>query len=1001
MGRPPVFTARESPVSRPRPSSPAACAEVLEARALLTAAPFVGAPAADGGPVAELRDTFRLNSREDARHTIYLDFDGHATTDPFWTVDNGDRDFATPEYSRDGRDGFSAADLKAIQEIWRRVTEDFLPFDVNVTTEDPGAEALRRRGSGDRAWGVRAVVGGDGAWFDRSGGTTGVAGLDTFDSTRDREAFIFPDLVVGDPQVVAEIISHEVGHTLGLDHDGDAFTDYHAGRGRGATGWAPIMGAGEARELSQWSRGSYSGADNRQDDLRIITTRNGFGYAADDHAGAARGATAVKARGTRVGELATGVIGASDDADAFTFRTAGGRATLRVEVSELGANLDAKLELFDARGRLVGESDPAGELGAELKLNLAAGTYTAVVSGVGNANSSGDDYGSLGWFSLSGLFRNVGSAQAGPGVAVTAQRTLTTSEGGKTAKFRVRLTERPDYRVTLLIESADRSEGRPRVHRVVFLPDDWRRRRTVVVEGRDDRGADGDVRYRIKLKPLLSRDADYAGVNAEDLRAVNNDDDAGDRRRSFNTAAAGRAEARRTRRPKKRPAPFSTAAVASPAARPPPGTTTIMPTGRNRGSSPPPTDSSQRTSRPSAGSEPGAAPASELIPNPTRQRGTAGAAYGPSLTRRVVISGTGTVNPPRRAAGGFCTSVVPLGDECSEGALYLPRLPVRRGEEAAGGGEDAERRRRRPERQRPDRQIKGSRARRDGRAEPPDPPHAERGPREPRHERGQSEAHAEQQQPPQPVREPRPRRQRPRFAPPAGADPPQNVPQTPRGARRRDGRAGGQEGVSDNRSPRSAGEGLAARPLPQEVEPRRPGDPQGQPADRRPGQQRGDRPGVRQAGGGRAFACTHVTAIITRRVSEGPYVAPVGRRRGGSPGSDCERRRRNTSVSQPSPYGHRRQPWGGRPGKRQHQLEPESPPAKDQPLGFRGPYVIRPVKYRENSKPRPRRTEQDHQHHGRDPPQPGAGGVVAEVSGAPGRSGHRFDFLVRHSDTGG
>lgn len=48
---------------------------------------------------------------------------------------------------------WSAAELSDILAIWRAISEDYAPFDVDVTTEDPGAAYLAANG-------VRAVVGG-------------------------------------------------------------------------------------------------------------------------------------------------------------------------------------------------------------------------------------------------------------------------------------------------------------------------------------------------------------------------------------------------------------------------------------------------------------------------------------------------------------------------------------------------------------------------------------------------------------------------------------------------------------------------------------------------------------------------------------------------------------------------------------------------------------------------------------------------------------------------
>jgi hypothetical protein len=46
------------------------------------------------------------------------------------------------------------------RSIWRNVAEDFAPWDVDVTTEDPGVEGLRRSGSTDLAFGIRVAIGG-------------------------------------------------------------------------------------------------------------------------------------------------------------------------------------------------------------------------------------------------------------------------------------------------------------------------------------------------------------------------------------------------------------------------------------------------------------------------------------------------------------------------------------------------------------------------------------------------------------------------------------------------------------------------------------------------------------------------------------------------------------------------------------------------------------------------------------------------------------------------
>ena len=344
-------------------------------------------------PQLPLADTFKLHSLPTATKRIYLDFDGHFTTNTIWQNYFRYSDINTPAFSLDSNyTSFSDTEKGAIQDIWARVVEDFLPFQVDVTTEDPGIDGLLNTGGGDNSWGIRVVVGGDGAWA----GSAGIAVMGGFGQSDGSPAFAFADQWwKTNPNIVTQCISHEVGHTLGLSHDGSG---YYGGHGSGATSWVPIMGSGD-KSLSQWSKGEYNGANNKEDDLSIITTtaKNGFGYRADDHGNTTGAATAVS------GTAANGIVERNTDVDVFSFASSG---TVKVKISPaaVGANLDILAEILDSNGTVLQTSNPIGALDASFNFTATAGTYYLRVQGTGEGNplSTGyTNYASLGHYTAS------------------------------------------------------------------------------------------------------------------------------------------------------------------------------------------------------------------------------------------------------------------------------------------------------------------------------------------------------------------------------------------------------------------------------------------------------------------------------------------------------------------------------------------------------------------------------------------------------------------------
>ncbi len=379
--------------------------------------PYANAPAP-----ATLAETFSLHSRPAAKKVIYLDFDGHTTSGTAWL--NG-QTIVTPAYDTDNNEAvFSDTELQSIQNIWARVAEDFSPFDVNVTTEEPSLEDLRKLGSGDDRWGVRVVIGGDNSWMPGAGG---VAYVGSFDWNSDTPCFVFPDVLYS-PKAVAEATSHEVGHTLGLSHDGRTSPSegYYSGHGSGPTGWAPIMGVGYSKELVQWSRGEYASANNQQDDLTIITTQNGFGYRPDDYGNTMATAHEPEVIGTTQINIA-GVIETVSDTDVFRFYTVGPlQAT--ITPAAISPNLDILAQVWDASGTVVQVSNPLDTLSASFNFTVAsAGTYFLSLSGTGKGDPLGTgytDYGSLGQYSVALTIQADGTPPPPPVIAVVADDVL-------------------------------------------------------------------------------------------------------------------------------------------------------------------------------------------------------------------------------------------------------------------------------------------------------------------------------------------------------------------------------------------------------------------------------------------------------------------------------------------------------------------------------------------------------------------------------------------------
>jgi hypothetical protein len=263
---------------------------------------------------------------------LYLDFNGQTVTNSMW---NPGATMNCPSVPS------SQLSSSARDFIFNSVVEDYSAFDVKVTRSEQdylAAPAARR---------MRCIITYN--MMDQFGNVGGIAFISSMLWADNTPCFVFCDVLLYNQKYIAGAISHEFGHTFGLDHqsryDADCNQEevYHTGFGDGLLGWAPIMGISYYQNLVTWHVGpSVLGCNEMQNDMGII---GGIaGLKPDDYGTTMNNSTVLLPNnGSK-----TGILENAADKDAFLKKETISR---RIKVISNG-NSDLALEVYNSNGLL-------------------------------------------------------------------------------------------------------------------------------------------------------------------------------------------------------------------------------------------------------------------------------------------------------------------------------------------------------------------------------------------------------------------------------------------------------------------------------------------------------------------------------------------------------------------------------------------------------------------------------------------------------------------------
>ena len=305
-------------------------------------------------------------------YVLVLDFDGArvaSRSGDFWL---GDSYVDIPAYDLTSF-GWGGQESQSVAQVLEFVAEDYAAYGVTVTTTTPS--------SGEY---TTIYVGGDNGWFREGSSVIGVATYDVGNRDASNYGFAFSEelgiyasycggQLVRFSEYLANLITHEAGHTFGANHVSDTTATMNP--------YLPVS----PREL-MFGAGTIPGTSSQQDTQSLLGSTLGYAHGADDHGDTAGGATAIAA-----GQVVHGMLERRDDVDVFRFTAGASGSAAASIVTSVYSNLDATLRvvrvsdgavLVDADD-IFGGGDPFG------MFQVTAGQSYAVTVGSSGADSSG------------------------------------------------------------------------------------------------------------------------------------------------------------------------------------------------------------------------------------------------------------------------------------------------------------------------------------------------------------------------------------------------------------------------------------------------------------------------------------------------------------------------------------------------------------------------------------------------------------------------------------